>query len=785
MHDRSPSLATHVTPRIQPSDFVKACLQIPPSWGLGSFVAVNPFLGHVGEPIDRAARIVHDGLGATLLPKVEFYRRRFLDGAFSSEHLAAASSRLGMSPEDLLAVLHGRSGQVTRRRLPNWSVSEWIDWREGTQWTRLACNALARWCELECGTSSRLRETMRPGAFARWHRYACIDLSLDVQGLKGVRSHIASMPTDPESALRMAVDELGIDVTELDAYLLRLLSGIYGWASQARRIAWERDRMDPGAVLDLLAARACLDLAIARSQGTQSGGVHAGQLCPPAAEDERSRLVLQEALEDAYALRLIDSVHQPPRHPAVRPWLQVVFCIDVRSEPIRRHLELLDPGVQTKGFAGFFGIAMDWSGPSGSSPRCPVLLRPACRVHAHGHHRSWTDELHQRIFSSPGAAFTAVEVAGLAFAAGIAIREAGTKASSRHEESATFSMFPAADGSGFDLATRVDLAESILRGMGMERGLADVVVLCGHSSRSSNNPHASSLDCGACGGHGGAPNARVACALLNDQRVRACLSDRGWAIPEDTIFVAAVHDTSDDSIRLLDRDLLPALQTERVGAAALLMDRASAAARTERAPTLGVHTGVGRPDVRASLRRKASDWAEVRPEWGLAGNAAFIAARRCRTRGLDLSGRAFLHDYDEGLDQDGSLLALILSAPMVVASWINLQYLGSTVDPDVLGSGDKTLHNRIGDIGVVLGSEGDLRTGLPLQSVHDVDGAWRHEPLRLQVVVEASTDRIDGVLRSEPEVCELVENGWVRMFSLSPVGGRTMRFVPGEGWEPT
>lgn len=785
MPDMSPTLATPVARHAQPSEFVRTCLLIPPTWGLSSFVAVNPFLGHASDPIDRAARIVHDGLGAKLLPGVEYYRRRFKNGAFTANHVAAACSRLGMPAEDLLAVLHGRTGALMRSRLPNWTVSEWIDWRNGTQWTRLACNALARWCELECRTSGELRQSMRPGAFARWHRFASIDLSLDAEGLRGCRACIASMPSEPEAALGLVVAELGIDVTELEPYLLRLLSGIYGWASQARRIAWEHDRKDPGAVLDLLAARACLDLSIARTcDATECGDARRTTDAMPA-EDERSRLVLQEALEDSYALRLISSMH-PAQAPAVaRPSLQVVCCIDVRSEPIRRHLELLDPGVQTKGFAGFFGIAMDWAGPGTSSPRCPVLLKPVHRLHAQPDRDPVTSGLADRLFSAPGASFTAVELAGLAFAAGIATREAAIRGQARHEESAAFSLFRGADGSGFDMPARVDLAESILHGMGMERGLAQVVVLCGHSSRSSNNPHASSLDCGACGGHGGGPNARVACALLNDQRVRTGLSERGWTIPNDTLFVAAVHDTSEDSIRLLDPDLVPDSHASRVAEAARLLDRASSAARNERAPTLGVHGRAGQADALPSLRRRASDWAEVRPEWGLAGNAAFIAARRCRTQGLDLSSRAFLHDYDEQLDHDGSLLALILSAPMVVASWINLQYLGSTVDPEVLGSGDKTLHNRVGDIGVVLGSEGDLRTGLPLQSVLDVDGTLRHEPLRLQVVVEASTDRIDAVLRTKPEVCELVENGWVRMFALSPDGGRTMRFVPGEGWEPT
>jgi uncharacterized protein YbcC (UPF0753/DUF2309 family) len=266
--------------------------------------------------------------------------------------------------------------------------------------------------------------------------------------------------------------------------------------------------------------------------------------------------------------------------------------------------------------------------------------------------------------------------------------------------------------------------------------------------------------------------------------VRDALEPRGWSIPEDTLFVAAVHDTSDDSIRLLDPGSFPSSHAHEIQRAREMLDAACRAARAERAPSLGVRSEGGAPGILASLRRRTRDWAEVRPEWGLAGNAAFIAARRSRTRGVDLGSRAFLHDYDAQADKDGMLLDLILSAPMVVASWINLQYLASTVDHHVLGAGDKVLHNRIGRAGVALGNGGDLRPGLPLQSVQAADGSWRHEPLRLQVIVEAPTSMIDAVLANQPHVAELVENGWVRLFALDPQGSAHQRFVPGEGWEP-
>jgi len=62
-----------------------------------------------------------------------------------------------------------------------------------------------------------------------------------------------------------------------------------------------------------------------------------------------------------------------------------------------------------------------------------------------------------------------------------------------------------------------------------------------------------------------------------------------------------------------------------------------------------------------TVRNRGVDWAQVRPEWGLARNAAFIIAPRSVTTGLDLDGRAFLHDYDADSDPQGRVLETIMT----------------------------------------------------------------------------------------------------------------------------
>jgi uncharacterized protein YbcC (UPF0753/DUF2309 family) len=312
----------------------------------------------------------------------------------------------------------------------------------------------------------------------------------------------------------------------------------------------------------------------------------------------------------------------------------------------------------------------------------------------------------------------------------------------------------------------------------MTEGLARLVVFCGHGAATTNNPHAASLDCGACGGAPGGASARIAASVCNDPGVRRALAEQGLPIPDDTWFVAAEHDTVADTVTILDRELVPReLATEL---ASLEADLAAAGAdlAAERAAT--------QPGLDAKLRTRGSDWAQVRPEWGLAGNAAFIVAPRSSTLGLDLGRRVFLHSYRADRDPEGTALETILTAPLVVAHWINGQYLFSTVDPDGLGAGDKLLHNPIGGVGVTLGDGGDLRAGLPLQSTR-IDGRPVHDPLRLLAVVEAPRSRTAAIVARNAGLRDLVEHGWIHLVGRDDPGSPWFRLRPGgrwQAWEP-
>lgn len=482
-----------------------------------------------------------------------------------------------------------------------------------------------------------------------------------------------------------------------------------------------------------------------------------------------SRLI---ALENATYAKILRALRVESAADIV-PLLQVVTCIDVRSEPLRRALEV-DSRVSTFGFAGFFGVPAEIRplGELESYEALPVLVRPTVRVESAGGEFAPKDlelrmnELFAEFTHEPEAMFALAEGAGWFGLPWIAYK----RARSWNSRPPTISQLRKWK---IEARSKADIAEGALRGMGLTKNFARYICFLGHAATTRANPHYATLDCGACAGHAGGSNAEILAEMLNDPTVRAELFLRSIVIPASTTFLAGEHNTTTESVEVYSDDkksLSEILQIFRAASDLVALDRNSHSRTAARAHRLAL--------------RKSRDWAETRPEWGLANHISFVIADRQTMRGANLGGQSFLHSYDVAGDEEGAILRSILAAPVVVAHWINMSYYFSTVGAKVLGAGDKTLLNPVGDFGVIAGDDPDLRLGLPWQSVA-LPRAPYHLPVRLLVVVQAPLERIAAAVAAEPLVTQLVEGQWIRLVAREDESVHWREWIPAQGWSDT
>ncbi|MFZ4077443.1 MAG: DUF2309 domain-containing protein [Legionellaceae bacterium] len=654
-----------------------------------------------------------------------------------------------------------------------------------------------KWCAAYFDEGQRVIEmpARDQGFYSTFKELSPYDKMLH-QGSKQQKQWLAQLPHHAEDAIAQCLDSLNISGEDQVLFLKKSLAQLAGWSGYIKwQTEWKNESnpsdKHPNLLVDFVAIRLILTVLLNPTLDLSNRKRN------NAKTDKHPMIDRIKKLENGYQSYLIPPLLGEAKTmntlPETAVEAQLVFCIDVRSEPFRRHLESLGR-YETLGFAGFFGLPIrlhDYN--SGQvTDACPVLLKPRydiydepcnnnkCTKKNHEQGKKLLKgltEMYQELKYNFATPFALVETLGAW--CGLLMFFKTMKPSLTlsminqwiEKIKPTVSTQPRVDmtaddsNNGISPTDQALYAEAVLRIMGLTENFGKFVIFCGHGSSTQNNPYASGLDCGACGGNHGGGNAKALAAILNKPSIQAKLCERGIFIPKHTRFLAAEHNTTTDDV-LIFEDTVPQLLHQKV--LNQLKDHLKEA-KIKNAISRVSHFGVSHhANPVNETQQRSQDWSEVRPEWGLARNAAFIIGPRRLTKALDLEGRCFLHSYDWTKDEQLTSLETILTAPMVVAEWINTQYLFSTINNVTYGSGSKVTHNVTGKIGVMQGNASDLMHGLPLQSVNSTDVENYHQPQRLLTVIYAPRKNVREIIDRQEILKTLFFNAWVHLIVIEP-----------------
>ncbi len=801
----------------------KAAKKIAPVWPLERFVAVNPYLGLTDNRFENVARDLAIAGGIQMTLPTAFYLQKMEEGKLSRQDIFEALNR------------HHNETSVdefldSAKQIPEIKNFELIPTmadvaRKVTEkdWTRFMTARISTWAAsyFDEGQAIWKAADQEKGPFAAWKQEASVDFTTELSGLKGFRKAVKALPDNALEAAHTALNNLNIPQDGMDIYLHSLLLRVGGWAAYAARVDWDNELYGgkDGVLIEFLTILICWESCLLKCiphNELETEWNKARKTLPFAMVQKElnqqltQKLILQEAFDLAAQREIVNKFQGSEgsqKKTTEQTKAQAIFCIDVRSEVFRRNLELADSEIETLGFAGFFAFPINYVpiGHETGEAQCPVLLKTGPTILEEMPDLKMSkDAVNSRVLynqvkqvwksfkSGAITCFSFVSPIGMSYlpklftdSFGITRpvpnpNQAGLKYEfSKNRRVSLNASTHSHETTGIPLEQQIVMAKNALTAMSLTDDFAKLVLIAGHGSSMVNNPHATGYDCGACGGHSGESNARVAAAVLNNTKVRAGLQKEDIFIPVNTVFLACLHDTTTDEVTIFNEYDVPADRSMELAELKESLRAAGRASRMERSLRLS-SDDISNTDKSIMFRSK--DWSQTRPEWGLAGCSAFVVAPRERTKGIDFGGRSFLHSYEWKNDKDFGVLELIMTAPMVVTSWISLQYYASTVDNRLFGSGNKTLHNVTSGVGVLEGYSGDLRVGLPMQAVHDGE-KFQHEPLRLNVIIEAPINAMNDILEKHSAVRDLCDNGWINLLAMDETGHVSHRYSGGLRWE--
>jgi uncharacterized protein YbcC (UPF0753/DUF2309 family) len=753
----------------------KAAKVIGKTWPLYSFVTSNPLSGYENSHFKEAVLSAKQYLNATIFPKADIFKQALQIGEIDMAILSnlLKENKFDETPEFYL-------GEMENTKVEALNLNHELD-RMMSKWLAAFMDeGLAEW----------QIPGKKEGFYAAWRKLAKYDKALEIK-------NISDIPNSATEALVTALKDFTAEESqEIFTQHLAALPGWTGYINYRTEADSNWQKEYPISLEQYLAVRLWIakNLNISLLQNKTSNSSN---------QDAQLKYVWLKAWEKSWQNNMINTVSNTTvsddkNH---KPDAQLVFCIDTRSELIRRHVESKG-NYETYGYAGFFGIAMDYTNLEDDITRksCPPIVGSAYQVTEHAQLgesdkmiaykkknevSKFKEYFLKRMKNMLPSTFGFVEGTGLFYGFLLVGRtlSSGFLYRSKNKNKKSFETIAepqinctnaVVENEGIPLEDKVGIVKSAFDLTGW-KNFAPLVVFAGHGSHTSNNPFASSLDCGACAASPGRHNARMLAKLANLKEVREALATtHKLIIPNDTIFIGAEHNTTTDEIEVFDAEV-PASHIERLK---VLKDNLKKAQQTATKDRLGVENSV------VSAEKKANDWGETRPEWGLAKNAGFIVAPRQLTKNTNLNSRCFLHSYDWEKDISGAALEGIMQGPMVVTQWINNHYYFSTVDNKTFGGGSKITHNVTGKFGVLQGNGGDLKMGLPLQSVSATDSKMYHQPLRLSVLINAPLPRIIDVLSRNKNLKSLLDNEWIYLMVMDPTDDNKIKtYQKGMQWE--
>ena len=538
-------------------------------------------------------------------------------------------------------------------------------------------------------------------------------------------------------------------------------------------------------------------------------------------DDNQAGYLLLQSYEHHYRESLFNTLSQntgrgtwPDRNKEV-PEAQLFFCMDDREEGIRRHLESINPKIETFGAAAFFGVVMKWRGLDKSQPvlLCPVSEKPTHLVEEvitnnqlenskkHTKYLKFWRFVHHQLFQT--ARFDPLKTTALMIMLSPSLlaslllkvmspfkwsqlkqliktkfdKKLVTRVTTAQEQQVKNRKSTDLTR-GYTLDEQADIVEQFLQNNGLIDNFSLLVGLIGHYSSNQNNPHEAAYGCGACGGKFSGPNGRVFATMANNPEVRTFLKKRNIFIPDHCWFIGAEHDTCNDKIVWFDTDLIPDTTKPAFDKLRKELELAGAYSAHERCRKFA--SAPKKASFQTAVQHvlgRSADISQSRPELGHATIASGFIGRRYITQGIFLDRRSFLISYDHKIDPTGKFLERILLSVGPVGAGINLEYYFSAVNNDHFGSGSKIVHNLAGLLGVLDGASGDLRTGLPKQMIEI------HEPMRLQLMIESPPEIITKIYQQHAVIQNLVGNGWVLLSCIDPETADIFTFDPDSGWE--